>query len=165
MENHVLDDFPEIQIELLGHEADAGFRGLEFGIDVVTEDFDVAARLVDERCNDPDRRRLTRAVRAEQRVEVAGRDREVDSLERYRAVGVGLLEVSDRQGLHEAAYCPYVDSAPSHVPGGAISRFPVARRCASRPWGNGMPPHRNAGRRFDRFGSARPAERSYALRV
>jgi hypothetical protein len=62
----------------------------------VAEDGDGPARLRDERHDDSDGRRLARAVRAEQREEVAFLDVEVDPAERVDAVRVRLGQAADR---------------------------------------------------------------------
>ena len=44
----VADRFPEVQVDLLRHNAEAGFRSLEFRIDIVPEYFHLATGLVDQ---------------------------------------------------------------------------------------------------------------------
>ena len=83
-----------IEVDLLRHDADAGFRGFEFAIDVVAEYLDVAAGLVDQGGHDADRRRLAGAIGAEQREEVALLDGQIDALERLDAVLVSLGELA-----------------------------------------------------------------------
>ena len=86
---------PLIEVELLGNETEAGLSSLEFGIDTVAENLYLATRLVDERADNSYCSRFTCAVGSEQRVEVTGIDREIDSLECLVAVGIGLGKVFD----------------------------------------------------------------------
>ncbi len=48
VQDDVLDLLPEVQVDLLRDEADAGLGGFELGVDVVAENLDVAAGLVHE---------------------------------------------------------------------------------------------------------------------
>ena len=69
------------------------FADRQLPVDVVAEHLDLAAGLVDQRGDDADRRGLARAVRPQQREEIALLDRQVDALERLDAVLVGLREL------------------------------------------------------------------------
>ena len=82
-----------VEVDFLRHEADAGLRAVELAVDVVAEDGDAAAALLDERHDDADGRRLAGAVRPEQREEIALGDVEVDAAQRLHAIRVGLGQV------------------------------------------------------------------------
>ena len=95
-----IDDRLELrEIDLLGHEPDLRLGRLERGVGVVPIDPDAARGLVDEAGDDPDRGRFARAVRAEQREEVAGPNGEVDAVECLPAVAVGLPKPADLEGI------------------------------------------------------------------
>ncbi len=51
----VINGVPLVEIDFLGHNADTGFRGCQILINIVTEYFDGAAALIDERSDYPDR--------------------------------------------------------------------------------------------------------------
>ena len=93
VEDDILDFLPEIQIDLLRDEPDAGLGRLELTVDAVAENLDLSTRLVDQRADNSDRRRLAGAVGSKQGIEIALLDRKVDALERLVAVGIGFLEV------------------------------------------------------------------------
>ena len=95
----------QVQVNLLWHEADAGFSCLWLTVDAVSENLDFAGGLVDKRTNDADCRGLARTIGAEKCIEVASLDIEVDSFQRVVAVRVDLGKFLDRQCLHGAAYC------------------------------------------------------------
>ena len=95
----------QIQIDFLWNEPNAGLRGFEFTIDIVSEDLDLSCRLADQRTDNSDSCSLARTVGAEERIEVAGLDIEVDSLQRLIAVRVSLGKFFDRQCSHRVAYC------------------------------------------------------------
>ena len=48
MGHRVTDRLPKIQVDLLGHDSDTGFGRFEFLIDVMAEDFHLAAGFVDQ---------------------------------------------------------------------------------------------------------------------
>ena len=87
MDHRVTDRLPEIQVDLLGHDSEAGFGRFEFLIDVMAEDFHLAAGLVDQRADDADSRCLAGAIRPEQGIKLAGFNGQVYALERLVAVG------------------------------------------------------------------------------
>ena len=91
-----------VEVDFLRHQADAGLGPVERAVDVVAEHRDRPAGLPDQRHDDADGRRLARAVRAEQREEVAFGDVEVDAAQRLHAVGVGLGQPANGERLHEA---------------------------------------------------------------
>ena len=62
-------------------------------VDVVAEDLDLAAGLVDQRGDDADRGGLAGAVRPQQREEIALLHVQIDALEGLDAVLVGLGEL------------------------------------------------------------------------
>ena len=70
------------------------FASFELAVDVVAEHLDVAARLRDERGDDPDDGRLAGAVRPEQGEEIALVDLQIDALERLDAVFIYLGELA-----------------------------------------------------------------------
>src|SRR5687768_11392771 len=78
------------------------FMPPESEVDVVAEDRDGTAVILDHRHDDHDGGRLAGAVRPEQREEIAFRDVEVDAAQRLHAVGVGLGQPAYRERLHEA---------------------------------------------------------------
>jgi hypothetical protein len=91
-----------VEVDFLRHDADAGLRQLELAVEVVSEHLDRAAGLVDERGDDADRGRLARAVRTQEREEIALRHGEVDTLECLDAVFVDLGELSKDEGVHRS---------------------------------------------------------------
>jgi hypothetical protein len=107
VEARLVDDdgerrFEQVEIDFLRHDADAGFRRFQLAVDVVAEDFDGAAGLVDQRGDDADGGGLAGAVRSEQREEIALGDLEVDGFERFDAVFVSLGELAKDEGLHRS---------------------------------------------------------------
>src|SRR4029079_13061412 len=87
------DGLELVEVDLLRHEADAGFRDRQLAVDVMAEHLDLAAALVDQRGDDADCSGLAGAVRPQQREEIALFDRQVDALERLDAVLIGLGEL------------------------------------------------------------------------
>src|ERR1051325_12182649 len=81
--------------ELLRHQPDQLARRAVVGDDVVPRHGDAPRRRRDDAADDVDERGLARAVRAEQREDLAAADVEVDALERLEAGGVGLGQVRD----------------------------------------------------------------------
>ena len=142
VQDDVLHLFREVQVDLLGHQSDAGLGRLYVGVEVVAEYFHVASRLVDQRRNYADGRGLARAVRPEQRIEVALLDGEVDAFERFIAVGVGLAKVFDRQRFHEAGYCnqPARCPIPSAGPAWRRAAAPEAPLCTPPRAAVALPP-------------------------
>src|SRR5208282_2356105 len=78
--------FELVEIQFLGHHADARLRALELAINVVAEYSGRAAALVDERSDDADQRGLAGAVWTEQRKKIALLDVEVDTAQCLHAV-------------------------------------------------------------------------------
>ena len=92
--------------ELAG-DADRGTDRVGFASDVVAGDLDVAAVGGDQRRQDVDRRRLARAVRAEQGEHGAGRDLEVDAVEdELLAVRAAQSDGPDRRRRRRARSSP-----------------------------------------------------------
>jgi len=105
IQHNVVHALPQIQVDFLRHEADARLGRLQLGSDIVAEDLDFTAGLVNQGADNANRRRFTGAIRAKKRIKVAGLNGEVDSLERLVAIGIGLGQVFDGQCLHAAGYC------------------------------------------------------------
>src|SRR5262249_3115357 len=91
-----------VEVNFLRHDADAGLRHLELALDVVAEHAHLTRGLAHERGNDADQRGLARAVRPEQREEIALLDVEVDAFQRLHTILIGLDEPADGQGIHRA---------------------------------------------------------------
>ena len=92
--------FELIEVDLLRYDADARFRKRQLRIEVILEYLDLAASLVDERGDDANGSRLTRAVRSQEREEVPLFDVQVDTLQRPDTVLVGFGQLAEREGFH-----------------------------------------------------------------
>src|SRR5262249_2714742 len=89
-----------IEVDFLRHHADTRLRQRELGVEIVSKDRYLAARLVDEGGHYADCGRLAGAVGPEQREEIAFIDFQVDALQGLHAVLVGFRELTEREGLH-----------------------------------------------------------------
>ena len=104
----------QIQIDFLWYQANTGFGGFEIGIDAVAEYLDLATALINQRADDAYRCRLAGAIRSQQRIKIAGLDREIYSLKCNVAIGVGLAEVLYGESMHGRAYCTHAPQEPSY---------------------------------------------------
>ena len=94
--------FESIGGQFLRDEADHRARRAVIGNDVVTVDENAAFGPIDDPANDADQCRFSRAIRTQQREDLATSNVEVDALERLEAGRIGFGEIGDGDdGLHE----------------------------------------------------------------
>jgi hypothetical protein len=83
-------------MQLLRHQSDHRSGSAVVAGDVMAADGNGAFAGTDQAADGANQRRLPRAVRAEQRENLAGANIEVDILQRREARGIGLRKVFDR---------------------------------------------------------------------
>ena len=130
--------------------------------DVEAEDPGRPARRQQQRRQDLDERRLARAVGPEQPEELAGRDLEVDAVERDDRLGLGVVDAADAACVDGERAGPDGHTGPREGAVGRTGRIPPrpgATRCRSRAAvGCGRTPGCRAGPR-----SRRPTRASFTM--
>ena len=87
--------FEGVGVQFLRHQPDHRARGAIIPVDVVAADVDAALAQIGDAADDADQRGLARAVRPEQRKNLAGLDVEIDVVQRLEAGAVGFREIGD----------------------------------------------------------------------
>ncbi|MNP01486.1 hypothetical protein D3C76_933040 [compost metagenome] len=87
-----------VEVELLGHHAQAALERRRFAVQIVAKHIDAAAGLVDQGREDANGGGFAGTVGAEQSEEITFGDVQINALEGLKAVAVGFGQLSDGQG-------------------------------------------------------------------
>ena len=100
VDHHLGHRQKQVEVELLGHDAEQGLDLFGFPVEIVTEHLDAAAGLVHQRRQDADQRRLAGPIRTQQRKEIAFFDGEVDALQGLESIAIGLAKLASNERGH-----------------------------------------------------------------